>query len=156
MKPDTASHDFERRLPLPPARLWEVLTDARHREQWGAPTEGTVLEVIEADTREGGLDRHRCGPAEAPEFIVDTRWYRLDAPNVAVFTETVEMGGELIFTSLVTYSLTASGSGTDLGVTVALSSFVGPDAAQHTRIGWEGGLSNLERYAAHLASEHMT
>lgn len=151
MRPDTASHDFARRLPLPPARLWEVLTDARHREQWGAPAEGSVLEMIAADTREGGCDRHRCGPAEAPEFVVDTRWYRLDAPRLAAFTETVLVGDETIFTSLVTYRLTPAGRGTDLGVTVALSSFVGPEAAEHTRLGWEGGLANLDRHAAELA-----
>ena len=153
MKPDTASLEFERRLALPPARLWEVLTDARHREQWGAPSEGAVLEVVEADVREGGRDRHRCGPAEAPEFTVDTRWYRLDAPHLAVFTETVDIGGEAIFTSLVTYRLTPAGTATVLGVTVAVSSFVGADVARDTRTGWEGGLANLERYTAGLASE---
>jgi len=153
MKPHTASLDFERRLALPPARLWKVLTDARHREQWGAPSEGAVLEVVEADVREGGRDRHRCGPADAPEFTVDTRWYRLDAPHLAVFTETVDIGGEAIFTSLVTYRLTPADTATALGVTVAVSSFVGADVARDTRTGWEGGLANLERYAAGVARE---
>ena len=147
---DTTSFDVIRTLPLPPERLFEVLTDARHREKWGAPDADTVLIVEKEDVSVGGQDRHRCGPKDAPEFLVDTRWYDLTSPERAVFTETLIFGGHAAMTSLVTYSLTPKGNGTELGVTVAVSSFTGADTLNEVRTGWEGGLMNLERHVNEL------
>lgn len=147
---DTKSFDLQRSLPLTPERLWEVLTDPKHRENWGAPDANTVLIVDRADVRVGGSDRHRCGPADAPEFVIDTRWYDLASPDRAVFTETLLVQDAAIFTSLVTYGVSNEGSGSKLDITVAVSSFTGPDALQEVRDGWEGGLANLVPYAASL------
>ena len=149
---ETASFDMHRTLPLAPDRLFEVLTDANHREQWGAPDAEMVLVVDVEDVRVGGQDRHRCGPKEAPHFLVDTRWYDLAAPERAVFTETLIFGGEAAMTSLVTYSLTPSGDGTELAVTVAVSSFTGPDTLDEVRAGWEGGIANLARHVDELTT----
>lgn len=149
---DTASFNLNRTLPLPPARLWEVLTDAAHRGTWASPEPGMTLDVVAADVRVGGSDRHRYGPQEAPEFEVETRWYDLTGPDRAVFTETLIFGGEAACMSLVTYGLTADGDGTALEVSVAMSSFSGPDTLAEYRMGWEGGLANLEGHAKGLAT----
>ncbi|MEL6838688.1 MAG: SRPBCC family protein [Pseudomonadota bacterium] len=151
---DTKSFDMHRTLPLPPAKLWEVLTDPKHREKWGGPDDNTVLIVDSADVRVGGQDRHRCGPADAPEFVIDTRWYDLAAPDRAVFTETLIIGDDALCTSLVTYALTPEGSGTKLSLTVAVSSFSGPDTLAEFQQGWDGGLDNLERYAPTVLAPH--
>ncbi|THH36077.1 hypothetical protein E4Z66_13540 [Aliishimia ponticola] len=148
MTTDTHQFDLHRSLPVPPERLWQLLTDAKLREQWGAPSEGTVLTVITSDLRVGAEERHRCGPADAPEFEVTTRWYRLDAPHDAVFTETVHVAGETIATSLVTYRVSPEAGGARLSVTVAVSSFVGPEAGAEFHSGWEAGLNNLAALAA--------
>ncbi|MEM9031432.1 MAG: SRPBCC domain-containing protein [Pseudomonadota bacterium] len=145
MSNDTSSFDLAREFPLSPEKLWTLLTDARQREAWGAPEEGMELRVEVEDLREGGLERHRCGPEDAPEFVVHTRWYRIDAPRRAVFSETVSVGGEALGTSLVTYVLTVRDGGTALGVTVAVSAFGGPEMLGEFKAGWEGGLANLER-----------
>jgi uncharacterized protein YndB with AHSA1/START domain len=129
------------------------MTDPKHREKWGAPDAETVLVVDTADLRVGGQDRHRCGPADAPDFVVDTRWYDLTSPERAVFTETLIIGGEALCTSLVTYALTASAEGTELSVTVAVSSFSGPETLDEFRSGWGGGLDNLERHVASLVAQ---
>ncbi len=150
MSPDTGTFDLTRSLPLPPDRLWPLLTDPHHRDHWGAPSDGTVLVTEVSDLRIGGQDRHRCGPADAPDFTVLTRWYHLEAPARAVFTETLDIGGTAIFTSLVTYVLRPTADGTDLALTVALASFTGADAMPDVRDGWTGGLANLDRYIATL------
>ncbi|MEM8537028.1 MAG: SRPBCC domain-containing protein [Pseudomonadota bacterium] len=147
---DTATFDMQRSLPLPPEKLWDVLTDPKHREAWGAPDANTVLIVDTADVRVGGQDRHRCGPRDAPEFVIDTRWYGLQAPERAVFTETLLVGDETMFTSLVTYAVTPNAKGALLEITVAVSSMTGPEALQEVRAGWDGGLTNLDGYAASL------
>ena len=147
MNTDTGHFSLTRTLPLTPERLWHILTDAKMREAWGAPAEGMLLEVETQDFRVGGLETHRCGPAEAPEFTVDTRWYRVDAPSDAVFTETVHAGGATIAATLVTYRVTPNEAGSRLDVAVAVSSFVGPEGMDEFQAGWEAGLANLEALA---------
>lgn len=150
---ETSSFDTFRDLALPPARLWEVLTDPSLRCKWGGPDESMVLDVVNADLRVGGVDRLRCGPADAPEFEIETRWYDLTGPTRAVFTETLIFGGAAVSTSLVTYALEAAGNGTALGITVAVSSFSGPEALDEIKQGWEGGLANLERIVTQMTAD---
>lgn len=154
MTQDTGSFTLNRVLPLPAPKLWEVLTDAKHREVWGTPDPSTVLIVDHSDLRVGGRDRHRCGPADNPEFLVDTRWYHLSAPERAVFTETVIFSGAPAFTSLVTYALTPANDGTALTLTVATSSFTGPEALREVEGGWTNALLTLETYAGSLLAAH--
>lgn len=148
---DTKSFDLFRTLPLTPEQLWTVLTDVKEREKWNGPDAATLLETETADLRVGGEDRQRFGPVDAPEFLVDTRWYHLAAPSRAVFTETLIFGGEAVCTSLVTYILEGSGNETALSITVAVSSFSGPDTLPEVQHGWNGGIENLESYAKAIA-----
>lgn len=133
-----------RTLPLPPDRLWALLTDARAREAWGAPSDDAVLVLDVEDLREGGKERHRCGPADNPDFVVDTHWYHLDPPRLACFTETVTAGGTRIGVSLVTYGLDAHPTGTALSVDVCVSSMIGEAIGDDFRSGWTSGLDRLE------------
>ncbi|MEM9850540.1 MAG: SRPBCC domain-containing protein [Pseudomonadota bacterium] len=149
---DTKTLEFTRELPLTPDKLWPLLVEPKHREVWGAPEEGMVLQVETVDTREGGHERHRCGPADDPHFLIDTRWYKLAGPDLAVFTETLVVGDETHFTSLVTYGVSAFGDGTVLNVTVAVSAFTGPEAFDEIEAGWTGGLANLEALVAKLTA----
>ncbi len=139
---------FKRDFSISNDRLWHLLTDAKSRESWGAPSDDAVLVVDVHDVRVGGMDRHRCGPAESPEFMVETRWYLLEEADRACFTETVEAGGQRLFTSLVTYELEPNGSGSHLTATVQTSSFVGEEAMAEIEEGWTSGLNRLERIAA--------
>jgi len=143
----TDTFTFDRDFPLPPDRMFTLMTDAKMRELWGAPGDA-VLEMLEADMRVGGLERHRCGPADNPEFEVETRWYNIDAPHAATYTEVIEAGGMRLGASLVTYTLTQTPTGCAARITVAVVSFVGPDMIAEFRAGWEGGLAKLCTLAA--------
>ena len=147
MATHTDTFTFDRSFPVSPARLWHLLTDAEQRESWGAPGEGTVLETITSDLRPGGVERHRCGPADTPDFEVETRWYHLDDGALAVFTETIEAGGMALGASLVTYAIGEAGKGSTLSATVAVSSFVGPEMIEEFRDGWTGGMDKLSGLA---------
>ena len=150
MTPAQGTVRLERTFPTPPDRLWQLMTDPEARTRWGAPSDDAVLILTESDLREGGRDHHRCGPAEAPHFEVSTRWYRLAAPDLACFTETIEAGGEIHATCLVTYVLTGDGAGTALTVVVAVSSFSGEETIADVEAGWT---SALDRLARHLPVE---
>lgn len=147
MSTDTAHLTFERRFSLSADQLWHLLTDPQMRAAWGAPAKGVVMTPVTADFRVGGIERHRLGPADAPEFEAETRWYRIDTPQDAVFTETIEVGGAPIATSLVTYRLVPDPAGSVLHVAVGLSSFVGAEAMGEFEQGWQTGLDNLEKLA---------
>ena len=148
MQPNTSELSFQRTMAVSPDRLWHLLTDAGMRELWGAPSEDTVLTMEVTDFTEGGYERHRCGPKEAPEFEIETRWYSIQAAELACFTETLRVGGHRSFTSLVTYGLTATDGGTQLDVTVALSGFSEDDMRGEVEAGWTAGLANLEKLVA--------
>ena len=150
---DTKSFDLFRSLPLSPERMFNVLTQAKYRDAWNGPDADTPVETVSSDLRVGGEDLQRCGPADAPAFEVTTKWYHLAAPERVVYTETLFFGGEAACTSLVTYNLMPEGTGTALGITVAVSSFTGPETLPEVQQGWEGGLENLSRYCAQLAAD---
>jgi uncharacterized protein YndB with AHSA1/START domain len=125
-------------------RLWHLLTDAKSREIWGGPSDDVVLVLDTTDLREGGQERHRCGPADNPEFTVDTHWYHIDTPTRACFTETVIAGGQRFGVSLVTYVLEADGPATTLTVDVAVASMTGEDMQADFHTGWTSGLDRLD------------
>lgn len=147
----TSELTFDRSFSISPARLWHLLTDGTMREAWGAPSEDMVLTMEISDLREGGFERHHCGPKENPEFTIDTRWYRLLEAEGACYSETLVIGGESHFTSLVTYGLTETDAGCDLAVTVAVTAYGDESMIGEVQGGWEGGLANLEKLAAREA-----
>ena len=145
---DTDTFTFTRNLALPPARLWHLLTDADKRCSWGPPDDSMVLETVSSDVRVGGTDHHRCGPADAPEFEQHTRWYHLDGPALAVYTEVIEAGGIALGASLVTMAVAAKDTGSTIHITVAVSSFVGPEMIAEFQSGWAGSFESLVKLAS--------
>ena len=112
MSTDTAEFTLTRQFTLSRDELWHLLTDAKMRENWGAPEEGQTLTLLTEDFRRRGIERHRCGDSGPDAFEVETRWYHINAPTDAVFTESIEAGGQDIATSLVTYRVTDADEGT--------------------------------------------
>ena len=137
-----------RSVNVPRDRLWSLLTDPKAREVWGGPSDDAVLVLDKADLREGGQERHRCGPADNPEFVVDTHWYHLAAPDLACFTETISAGGTRFAVTLVRYTLSASNGGTTLTVDVGLAPLTDGDMLSDFRQGWTSGLDRLKRLIA--------
>lgn len=144
----TDTFTYTRTVALPPARMWALITTPEMRAIWGAPDEGMTLHTVASDLRIGGTDHQRCGPADAPEFESYTRWYNLAEPDLAVYTETIQAGGMALGTSLVTLAIDPSGTGSTVGVTVAVSSFVGPEMMAEFKSGWDGSMANLDRLIA--------
>lgn len=149
----TDTFTYDRAFPLPPDRMFALMTASEYREIWGAPEDGQVLETLSSDFQVGGAERHRCGPADAPDFEVTTRWYNIDTPNAVTFTETIEAGGMTLGASLVTYLLTPSETGCQANITVAVSSFVGPEMIGEFKAGWDGGIAKLDALAAKHAAD---
>jgi len=125
----TDTFTYERQIALTPARMWPLITNPDMREIWGAPDNASSLTTLSSDLRVGGTDHQRCGPADAPEFEQFTRWYHLNAPDIAVYTA-------------------AENNGSLMKVTVAVSSFVGDEMIGEFKSGWDGSMANLDQLIA--------
>ena len=148
MPTDTDTFTFTRDFPVEPTRMWTLLTHVDFRSELGAPHDGMTLTTLSEDFTVGGTERHRCGPEDAAEFEVETRWYHIAPPEVLVYSETIEAGGARLGASLVTTKLEAGAAGgTTVDFTVAVSSFVGPEMMEEFKSGWEGGLIKLDKLA---------
>ena len=128
--------------------LWSLITDVNQRAKWGSPDDGSVLETLATDFQVGGVDKQRCGPAENPEFEVQTRWYNIDAPTTVVYTEVIEAGGMALGASLVTIQLQGDEKSSTASFNVAVSSFVGPEMIAEFKSGWDGGMAKLTALAS--------
>lgn len=125
--------------------VWHVLINPNQREIWAAPDDDHVLSVEMHAVREGGRDVHRCGPKHAPDYLVETHWYRLAGPVFACFTETLDIGPDRLSTSLITYTLEQEGSDTRLLVHVDIVSYAGAEAIPEHQAGWTSALDRLVR-----------
>lgn len=145
MTTHTGQFTLERRFATNIDALWDILTDPISRQAWAAPSADHVLHIDKADLREDGIERHRCGPKDDPEYCVDTRWYKLAGPDVAVFTEALEFGGARVSVSLVSYDLKAAGAETDLSIMVTVTSFEGPEMIGEHESGWTSAIDRLQQ-----------
>lgn len=144
----TGQFTIQRTIKASQDRLWHLLIDPHARTEWGAPSDDHVLEMVRHDVREGGQDLHRCGPANNPEFEVATHWYHLGEQDSACFTEVLEMGGTRLSVSLVGYDLRAIDGGTELNITVTVTSLVGEDMTDDHHEGWTSALNRMEQIIA--------
>ncbi|SIO05700.1 SRPBCC domain-containing protein [Vannielia litorea] len=141
-----------RSIAAPPARLFPLMTEPAYRAEWGAPTENTRLDIVEADIRPGGRELSRCGPKDNPEFEVTTDFHHLDAPALLVFTETIRIDGAPLSCGLCSIEITPEGTGSHLTVTAQLSSLIGDEMAAGYTQGWTAALANLARLAERHAA----
>ncbi|MFY0635990.1 MAG: SRPBCC domain-containing protein [Vannielia sp.] len=145
LKHDTLT--LTRSIAAPPARLFPLMTQPEFRAEWGAPTENTRLDILQADIRPGGRELSRCGPADNPEFEVTTDFHHLDAPALLIFTETIRIEGAPISAGLCSIEITPEGAGSHLTVTAQLASLIGDEMAEGYTQGWTAALTNLAQLA---------
>lgn len=147
MTTDTDTFTFSRAFEISPAQLWHIMTDASSRATWGAPDPTSSLTTLQSDFTIGGQEHHCSGPKDAPEFEVKSRWYQISEPTEAVYTEVIEAEGMRLGASLVTFKITETNVGSTLSLTVAVSSFVGPEMIAEFRSGWDSGVQQIETLA---------
>lgn len=137
---------FERHVPAPAAAVFAALADPVARSQWGAPTETAVIIYDEADFREGGQDRFRCGSKGNPNIHGTTRYLDIVTNHRVVSSETISMDGKRLCASLTTLELARNGNSTKLTQTTQLASFIGEDMVKGYKTGTGASLDNLARY----------
>jgi uncharacterized protein YndB with AHSA1/START domain len=137
---------FERDVPAPVEKVFQALADPLARTQWGAPSDTAVVIYDEADFKEGGQDRFRCGSKANPNIHGTTRYLDILTNRRIVSSETISMDGRRLCASLTTLELAARDNSTRLTHTTQLASFIGEDMVKGHEVGTNASLDNLVRY----------
>jgi uncharacterized protein YndB with AHSA1/START domain len=137
---------FEREIPASVEDVLAAFADPAARSAWGAPADTAILIYDEADFREGGQDRFRCGSKADPNIHGTTRYLEIIANRRVVSSETIVGGGKRLCASLTTLELTPEGEKTKLKSTTQLASFIGEDMVKGHETGNNGSLDNLVQY----------
>jgi uncharacterized protein YndB with AHSA1/START domain len=134
---------FERAIQAPAEAVFAAFADPLARAAWGAPSDTAVVIYDEADFREGGCDRFRCGSKANPNIHGQTRYLEIDENRLIVSSETIAMDGKKLCVSLTTLELTPNGRETKLKTTTQLASFIGQDMVKGHTMGTNASLDNL-------------
>ena len=137
---------FEREIPAPVEEVFAAFADPVARTAWGAPSDTAVVIYDEADFREGGQDRFRCGSKADPNIHGMTRYLEITVNRRVVSSETIVMDGRRLCASLNTLELTPHGEKTKLKSTIQLASFIGEDMLKGHETGNNASLDNLIQY----------
>lgn len=137
---------FTRQVAAPAATLWQVWTAPAARAVWSAPSPAVTVDYLEADPRVGGREISICRVDGQPDIRCDAGWLVMQPAQRSVTFEVLSSDGVTRSAALVTADLTPRGDGSDLAVTVQLSS-LGEDMAAGYRQGFGAGLDNLAAVA---------
>lgn len=147
---------FERRCEAPVKRVFTAFADPVTRAGWSAPSDGAVFVYDEADFREGGEDRFRCGSKENPQYTGRTTYIAIVPGELVVSSEIVESGGQKLMSSLITTELEADGNATKVKMTVQVTSLFGDRMIAGTEIGNTAALDNLVEHMLASARRQTT
>lgn len=136
---------FERDITAAMATVWRAYVDPVQRAQWSVPA-GEAMVFDEADFREGGRDRYRCGPPAALDFAVNVEYHKIIPEQLIVYTETVDTADQPLATSIVTWALSSSGRETRVNIAAQLVSYVGQGMIDGHRHGHAKALDQLQAF----------
>lgn len=134
---------FERNIPAPVAKVFAAFANPVVRSEWGTPSDTAVVIYDEADFREGGQDRFRCGSRANPNIHGTTRYLDIVTNRRVVSSETIDVDGRRLCVSLTTLEFAADGETTRLTNTTQLASFIGDDMVRGHEAGTNASLDNL-------------
>lgn len=136
---------FQRQVAAPVATLWQAWTAPAARAIWAAPAPSVTVEFLKADP--GAPEVSLCKVAGQPDIRCECGWLDLQAAQRSVNYELVSSEGVARSAALVTADFAPRGEGSQLTVTVQLSSLAEDMEAGYRR-GFDAGLDNLAGVAA--------
>lgn len=137
--------EFGRRINASPSLVFAAWQDPEARTIWGPPSNQEALEFVQTDFQEGGVDLYRCGQKGDLRFNVEAQYHSI-TPHQLLFTERVMLDSSLLSLSLISVSMNEKDLGTDLKLTVQITSTCGSSMIDGNRNGWQAALVNLAKY----------
>ncbi|WP_426936443.1 SRPBCC domain-containing protein [Brevibacterium sp. LE-L] len=143
--PVTATISLSADVDHPIAAVWNAFADTRQRVQWGVP-EGEEMVCDVDEFRPGGSISARCGSPGALEFESTGQYCALAPERFLVTTETLTRDGEILSTAIITWSFTATTTGTRVDLVDQVVSFVGQGMIDGHRSGHQICLRQLGEF----------
>ena len=143
-----ATFVFERTSDAPVDRVFAALANPVERAQWGVPSAKAALVYDRTDFREGGSDEFRCGPKHDPQYRGVTTYLEIVPNERVVSTELVAANGRKLLATLSTTTLESRGAGTNITVTLQVTSLAGEDMITGAKNGTGASLDNLVKALA--------
>ena len=146
---------FERAVAAPVETLWQAWVTPGARALWSAPSPEVTVDYLSHATKVGERETSLCKVDGEPVVQVDAGWLMLQPNARSVNYEVVSAEGSTMSAALVTADFQAADAGSQITVTVQLSSLV-QDMADGYRHGFGGGLANLSDLAARCMTIRRT
>jgi len=144
---------LERSFPKPPAKVFAAFADPAKKRRWYAEGEGHDIQDFASDFRVGGIERLRYrlkpGTPVAGKVIQNEIRFQDIVPDRRIVTATVlDLEGQRILVSLVTFEFLPTEAGTDLICTHQGSYLEFPQGPGLLEAGWRGLLDSLAKELA--------
>jgi uncharacterized protein YndB with AHSA1/START domain len=141
-----ASFTLERKLSVPPSRVFQAFSDYESKKKWfGGPSEWTQGESS-LDFRVGGRETDVGGPEGGFVSTMHAIYHDIVQDQRIVYTYEMLLNGERSSVSLSTVELEADGEGTLLTLTEQGAYFTEEDQVDGRKEGTEGLLDALQTY----------
>lgn len=140
--PETATISLSADLDHSLSAVWNAFADADQRVRWGVP-EGEAMVCDVDEFRTGGSIRARCGSPGALEFASAGQYCAVAHERFIVSTETLTRDTEMLSSAIITWTFTATSTGTRVELVDQLVSFVGQGMIDGHRGGHEICLRQL-------------
>ncbi|UVI37496.1 SRPBCC domain-containing protein [Brevibacterium spongiae] len=125
--------------------VWNAFADTDQRVRWGVPAgEAMVCDIDEFRT--GGSIRARCGSPGALEFDSSGQYCAIEDEHFIVTTETLTKDGGTLSSAIITWTFTATSTGTRVDLVDQVVSFVGQGMIDGHRNGHEICLRQLGEF----------
>ena len=142
-----ATLTFEHEVAAPVETLWQAWVTPGARALWSAPSPEVTVAYLSHATHPGEREVSLCKVAGEPDVQVEALWLDLAESQHSLHVETVTCAGVTLCAALVTADFATRDAGSQITVTVQLSSLA-RDMADSYRAGFGGGLANLVDLAA--------
>jgi uncharacterized protein YndB with AHSA1/START domain len=141
-----ASFSLERKLSVPPSRVFQAFADYESKKKWfGGPPEWTQGESS-LDFRVGGRETDVGGPEGGFVSTMHAIYHDIVQDQRIVYTYEMLLNGERSSVSLSTVEFEADGQGTLLTLTEQGVYFTEEDQVDGRKEGTEGLLDALQAY----------